>query len=401
MGLTFSIYHYSFLAFIFLLAFLLLLFNSGRLSFRTSQGKLIAVLLQAAVTVTHFVTSILFSFILTGVYLVRRLRSEKATVATWQIHWSTNIFEMLVEYIPLAKMALVGGETFTAPRLLWQANIGERVPFWAAFTRQFWLVLIYGFGTILWFKGLIRFRQLTSVEQNEIGGLLGVVLLTLFATFLSLTGIQFIRFVLYGSIFCAPLIVRFCLSLGKQWQQRSVIMLLAACLIFSFPTFLAYKGNISVQTLHPHDIKTGEFLQSVYGAGKGLHIYTNGIAGADINIYYLRGAMTTAPREFYLVGSIDTFWKEMAELIDTFQNSNNSIFIYLKRGVLEWMVTLGIDSTDPKWQEMKDKLSIGNKIFDNYFYLIYLTTNSLNSGIALNPLFTGVFVLIYLRSSFL
>mgnify|MGYP001150589391 CR=1 FL=1 len=323
---------------IFFLALLVILTRDEHEPLKTMSDRLLAIILLAAVTITYFGYSMCFFFALLGIYLVQRWGREKpldismlllflVVFLSWEIYSAVRLFNTVVGFLPMVAEHLAMGEAWLPLAQSAAGTVGREAPLWVTATSYLrWI--FFGFGTVL---GLIRLawaKKLSSLERREIGGLLGILFFALFAAIVSPKGLQLTRYTWYAPIFLAPIIVRFFIGFSERWRKLSLILLLALLLTFSLPTFLVYYGSASASyAISPQDIGAGEFLQSRYGKGDGLCIFTNRLWGPEVSHYYLPDAIKKGPSEPYLLEKEDTLWENMDDLVKDFKNSgNDSVF---------------------------------------------------------------------------
>jgi hypothetical protein len=374
------------LAYVYLLAFLVILTRDERVLFKTMPDRLIMIILLAAVTITYFMISMSFFFILLGIYLAQKMGKEKpmgistlllplVVILSWEIYWATTTFANLVRYTPMLIEHILTGEIFTTALIGTQATIGPEVPLWATATRYIKWVFLYGLGTILAFIRLVRVRRLSSLGRREVGGILGILLLTLVATLVSPAGHEFTRYLMYAFIFLAPIIIRLCLGFSERWRKSSLVLLLTVLFALSFPSLLVTGSSVATHNVSPEEIAAGEFLESRYGKGDGLYVFGNGSYGSDIAWYYLPNANHRGALEYKDL-SESTVREDIDRVVSEFKaESDNSIFIYSERWALAWYQNFFVEPADPHWLEIKEQLTgenDENMIFSNDYIHIYV-----------------------------
>jgi hypothetical protein len=409
----------AFLLLILLLLLLVFLHEGAFLSGAIIHGLII--ISVAALTITYPVTSVCVIFILSGIYLIQRVRKESllpssiivlclVMVLAWEMYWAISMFHGLVSFGAMfvdnmtrgeiwGWLHAVGGQT--------SVFLGEKVVLWASLTRFFWLALIFVLGTILGIRNLIRVRKLDSLQAIEIGGLLGVVIFSTVCIFVFPGGAQYYRFLTYAPFFTVPIllrslwgfnsytkpspekIVRFSENPGKVplalklspprglatfggwFRKYAFILLVALVFVLSLPTFLAHNGEVSTRAIYPYEYAAGKFLESVYGAEvEQLEIFTEPYAAYPIG-YYIREAHfhpTQLPGE---MANGEELWPEI--LVDQFESSSypNAIFVLSERHAQWWNGPPLIKPTDPRWVNFINRLSEHNKIYDNGHIEIY------------------------------
>jgi hypothetical protein len=369
---------------IFVAAILMLLNRRELALFETTQDRPIMIILFAAATVTHIATAMVILFLLAGIYVMQKLGKENlvnwSTITlcvviflAWQCYWAFRTFGGLVGFFPHFVELLFHGELLRYFLVVGEATLGEGVPLWANITRAFWLVLLFGFGSILALRNLVRVKKLSLLEKKEIWGLLGVAMLGI-ATFVILPGHAYIyRFITYAAFFTVPLVLRFLLNLNyRKWGFTLLLMLFIA---LSFPTFLVHNGRISIDAFYRYEFSAGEFLEKSYSKGEQLTVFC-GRAALTINLYYMPDAYFRTEPDVMVLGGEVGLWHAMEELITSFENSRgvqdtHSIFIFSRRLIVPYEHLLAIEPTHPKWEELLDRLTQTNKIYDNGFVQLY------------------------------
>lgn len=373
------------LANVFLFAFLVISTRDEHELFKTVSDRLIMIILLMVVTVTYFMGSMAFFFILAGIYVTQQLGREKpldvsilgvflVVILSWEMYYAVKVFDTLTGFIPMIVKHITTEEIFTTARVNLGATVGQQVPLWAVATRYFKWVFFYGSGTVLALIGLLRARKLGSFERREIGGLLGILFFAVFAAVLSPAGHEYYRYLMYASIFLGPIIIKFCVGSGERWRKGALSLLLVLLLVLSLPSFLISGSSVSNANVSPQDIAAGKFLNSKYGNGDGLYVFSNGCYGSDIAWYYLPNATHRGLIEYKdltqstVRGDVDGVMKDFLD------SGQNSIFIYSERWALSWYINFGVELTDPHWLSLKKQLSGENgenTIFDNEYIHVY------------------------------
>lgn len=361
-----------------LLAFLMLLHEKERELLEKWQSKIVVIILLIAVTSTHFVTSTTFFFILSGIYLVQVIRKKKIGYVpmislsliiplAWGIYNAFATFGSIVGFLPLLQKHLLELEFLTSFWGVRKANISEAVPLWANITRLFWLVLIYGVGLLFWLRNMVRIRKLSWVEGKEVGGLLGIIALTIVATIASEQGSQFHRILMYGPFFTIPIILRPLLRMLKP--EKFLIILISLFLILSLPSFFAHNDRISIDAWYPQDFTPAQFLESSYGKGESLHVFSfgNTIVPFQYEMLYIKHK-----EEGWVLGEEEA-WRRMGEVITAFENfkAEGALFAFSRRPMGFYERDFGMSSVDPRWEAFELSLQSKNKIYDNSWVQLY------------------------------
>jgi len=385
----FNFLHPGSFALIFLAIFLVLLARHEHTLFERSD-IIVGVITITATTITHFVTSTSFFFILLGLYLlqifskVSILRRDRwifilslLIPLSWGLNLAIGTFSSLANVFirSFEEMKFLEYLSIVA-----RPNIGIEVPLWANITRLFWLILVFICGTLLGLVNIVKIKKLSWLQRREAGALFGIILLTAIAI-LPLGGVQYYRFLMYGSFFTTPILLRFLASLGKGKQEifnkiDVVALLIMLFFALSLPTFLAYNDRINIDTYYPYELSVGGFLSSVYGKGDGVTIYVDG-STAPIVGYYMPSSHFRTEVAWSYVKSKEEVFQSIDNWLLNFLATKNDIgqhdimLLFSKRLPIPYERDLGINSTDPYWNQLKYKLQYVNRVYDNQHVQIY------------------------------
>jgi hypothetical protein len=368
-----------------LLAFLVLLTRGQHALLETWQDRLIAIILLVATTAMYFQTSILLLLILVGIHLVQRL-SKMTPVAisticlfavipmAWEIYWTVQTFPALADFASKMAEDIAGGTFLEWVPFLAEGNVGERFPLWVNVIRIFWWALIFGLGSLLGLRNLLRFRELSLVERIELGGLLSVIMLAAIATLVSPGGERFVHFLHYAAFFTVPVLLRTSLNLGKRIKGYGFALLVILLLILSFPTFLVFNNRISTDTFYSYEMSAGEFLERSYGNGEGLTVVNPYVAV----MYYVPDAYPEMG--YWYPGhsrTEDEFWQRVDDIVEVYSISRGGHTLFMMHDRLKVLgeFLIGISSSDPYWQvvenRIKDELIDNSNIYDSGYAQIY------------------------------
>lgn len=369
-----NFFHPRNLGIVLLVVFLLLL-SRHRLS-GTPQGRLIMIVLLAAATMTHAVTSFLLLFIVLGIYVVQKL--DRTNVENgpsviiflvfplaWATYWAVITLEGVVGTLPnVAEELSERNDALWFLTMMQQANVGERLPLWANISRLSWWVLIYGLGAILGLRNLFRLRELSPMEKRATGVLLGVMAISVVSTLASQGGARFDTYILYGAFAAVPILLWFFLSLRNHIKKYALGCLVALFFVLSFPTFLSHNNMIEFDAWYPDEHASARFLEpmspvSLY-SGEWLLLLTP---------YYVPEAeRVTMPSVLHMRDEAG-LWTEMDKLTTGFEDQRgrqgNFVFVWSKRVMLPLQHFFGITSQHPRWRDFQDRLSYQHRIYDN------------------------------------
>ena len=408
----------AFLLFLALLALLAIQIKRPALDRRGAMGLVILVLLAAFIT-SYAPTPAFFLSALVGIYLTQLLARKTAVDApiiilaavgflAWQILWATGIFGSSVPLLPnLVEAFRELGERFAGVTGAAGGYAGEGIPLWASLTRYSWLFLIFGVGgaSALW--RLARVRRLGSLDVLLVGGLLGVTGLSV-VIYLAVPVAQWVRLMVFVPLFTVPLMLRVLLDprgrsdlsdTSTLLTQRTAIsasggsggdvtvhmrggrraafaLLVAVSLGLSLPTFLTRETSLTTLAVYPYEHATGQFLESTYGDGVGLRIFSS--YSAATYTYYvpeMRLRQTDAPER-----NVDEeeLWVALDKLADDFHGSQDNwpILVITERFRRPIGHPAAIDLDDPRWTEFVTGLAEDNRVFDNGRAEIYARSDS-------------------------
>ncbi len=389
-----SLFFPAYLGYMFMLSFLILLNRHEYTLLETWQDRLIMIVLFLAATMTHLITSLALIFILAGIYLVQK-RGKKTLltsagsvalfliiVVTWEMYWRRyTLFDTAGPALPETPgsalpetpgPALLSSPDFSLRNLLLLAKttIGGRSPLWATGIRLFWWVSIYAFGSILWIKSLFRMKGLSPLEKKEVGGLAGIIGLTIVVTLAGQGGAQFIRFIMYAVVFTVPIVLRFFFNLGEYKRRYSFALLVILLFALSLPTFFVYNNMVSINATYPCEISARKFLESNYGEGEDLTLYSS-IFATPINAYYLPKAELRTEPDYLGFKDKNDLWPGVGTLIREFEKGHG-VFMYSKRSTALYENVFGFKSTHPEWLKLRNELSDENKVYANGYNELYV-----------------------------
>ena len=161
------------------------------------------------------------------------------------------------------------------------------------------------------------------------------------------------------------------LSNSWGWFRRHVFtLLLILFFILSFPTFLVNHSNISTTMVHNYELSAGEFVEATYEA-KPLYFFSDGIT-VNTNVYYVPDANFNAILQPWEIADEDALWLDVNRLMDRFENSGgNTIFVLSEKFTQPYRSISVIEPTNPGWREFVNRLSQGDRIYDNGHIQIY------------------------------
>lgn len=363
------------------LGFLILIVPSkGKQSGTAMSDALLIVILFTAIAISYFATSFLAPLILLGIYITQKIGRDDSIpfifntiilllviILAWEMYWALNTFNSLVGFLPKLYDYLLSGEFLRSILVLLPANIGERLPLWATIVRYFWWGLL-GLGTIIGLSRLFGIRKIGSLGRIEIGGLLGVILLTVVGLFAAEGGTQFVRYLLYAPLFCTPILLRFLAGLGG-WSKKTIAFLVVLLIVVAPPTFLSSVNTVATDAVRSYETATGRFLE-LHSREKGENIDLYGTSGASTSsaYYYVPNAthIEISPQGTY---DEDKLWAELSRLIESFQEGEptpeQKIFVIDEKSFNVYEHLLGIPPSHSKWDELRQRLLTANLVYNN------------------------------------
>lgn len=379
------------------LGFIALLTRDEHRVFGTMQDRLLAIILFLASAITVFWYPMFLFFILAGRYLIQLRTKERIIdlpiilfsliiVISWQLYFAQSFFKLLANYLPSVMNNFLTGSMFSMTLQRTALISGEGAPLWAQVIQYFWIIAIAGLGTIVGFVRLTRIRRLSSLERMEVAGILGAVLFFIIVLVTSREGYYLSNYITLARIFSALLIVRFFLWAGERLKNRlklnihpqkiGIALLVIVLFVVSFPSFLVEGKDISGYIVYPEEITAGEFLESKFGDGTGLTIFTNTPETADISLFYLPNAVARNPAPYYLLDDKEALFQKMDSLVQNFKEKRPyRIFVFSEKTALSSKLVFGIEINDPHWQEIKKQLAdfVGEEnVWSNEYYSIYI-----------------------------
>jgi hypothetical protein len=384
--------HPAYFVLIPLLAFFLIAARPIR-GLQTPADTMVLIVLAFAITITHFVTSILLLFMAVGYWFAYRLRREllppsltPIAVALlfllplgWQMYWPVRKLEALVRMVPEFLRALSTG---AFAELLWYArravgvNIGGSPP-WANAIRLGWLAGLYALSIPVGIFGLLSKRASPSFAWTATG-LLSIGGLTLFAAVIGQGGEQYYRFITYGSFVAAPLILLWLVQLNVP--QNALVRGVSVVIMFvSIPTFLANNNLVSTAAHYNAEVTAAQFLgREARARGARFVLYENG-AGSVVGYYNAGGTVVSSSvaETVEIRGEAD-FRRASLQYADSFLRARDEagtqgfrVFIMSKRFIVENEHWLGNEPSTRVFELVEARIDSSNRFFDNGFTSYY------------------------------
>jgi hypothetical protein len=420
---------------------LLLLLAWRQESMRWILFTLLFVVFFAGLTIIYLPTSVFFLFVLAAIYLLQRINKTRAVpiilvilvlamFVTWQFFNANSTLMNAIQGLTTTAATETPATTVTSPTPIKQTPrppaagtvpaaktpaataepesavpaafsglnsrlsvvlelgavfIGTGAPPWVSVTKLLWLVLIFAVGGILGIRNLFRITKLDAMETIETGGMIGVVIFTPVAFFMSSSGEQTARFFVYTPFFIIPMILRFLIRPAEDnglperrhkpigWFRKNYFSLLVIlAFLSSLPNFLANAGRVLSHPIYAQENAAGEFLQAEYGDSK-LSLYSTPFVVIFYSYYVPDASFRVLWPSPDPGAGKQGFWQAMEPLLDDFESSKdaNAIFVVSRRLPVSYGPTVIIAPDDPEWLAFINRLERNDKIYDNGFVQLY------------------------------
>ncbi len=355
------------------IAVLVILVTTGSKFFGAKVAdRVLVLILFAAMVVSYFASPLLVPLVLVGIFVVQTAAGDNKSrissltislfllmVVGWGTFWTWKIYGNLTVFLPDAWESLKSGEFTSIPLTLAKSNVGSSLPLWATLTRLFWWILL-GFSTFIGLYKLVRVKRLGWIEKIIIGGLIGVIILTLIGVFGTHGGQQFTRFLLYAPIFSFPVLLMFLSESGRGRRIGSTLLIV---LVFALglPTFLSAVNLVGTEAIRSYDLKAGEFLQKSSKDDEDLIVYSPTYVATAWVPYYVPGAeLHWVTEKTFYEESEDQVWKETEELATKFKardwaaQNNQKVFIRSEKDLTFYQHLLAVYPDNPKWEALDE-----------------------------------------------
>lgn len=381
---------------ILLVLFLVIIYTNMYPFRRILQDKILIIFLLLSATISYFVTTLSFIFILLGIFLIYTIRGiqRKAgkIVISYDViktDWYVIVLCLCVPMVWVIYYAKDFLATFTVwiqnffndipARLsskifvLANANLGETIPLWANITRWLWLFFIYIFGSCLIFLTLLRFRKMDTTRAMIIGGFFGVIIVGIIGFLFSPGGIEGQRLLMYTPFFLVPIIMWYFSKIKMPYRSHVSTIAIVILFVISIPTFFAHNNRIDTDTYYSYDFSPGEFVKAIGGTGKELAIFSYGDTRQPITYYVSDATYITTSRTLDIKDET-VLWNEAETLIVRFEQlkRERKIFISSERGKGFYEHLLGVEPDNRNWEELERRLqNTYVRIYSNGFVIIY------------------------------
>lgn len=367
----------------------------GRQDLRASDQVLL-ILLVVAATTEYLFTPVLFGAVVLSVFIVQvitRIRGF-ATFGLFAlitilffiwVMYSLFTFRTLLSSIPSIISNFRDGTWLLYLSEELRAQGGGSYPWWGTISRFFWWVLVIGGGSILAFARAFHLQTSDDAEKLQFGWLLGlsatVVIGAVGTPDLVHGGLS--RYIWIAPLFLVPVLVD---ALSRPSLKMNATAFALASLLMLLPTFLSNADTVSRDTTYLHELKAGQFANSVYGDGRTLVLYLLGPGAAHILSLYSPLARWIPPPEGRGITTEDVWFSMRSQLrgffgvFDSGTRAGTPIPGYTGRGVVlfasfkervSYQEKVGVEPHDPNWSEIEKELSHAFRFYDNGFDQMY------------------------------
>jgi hypothetical protein len=208
-------------------------------------------------------------------------------------------------------------------------------------------------------RRFLRLRELDRIELLEtcgLVGLLGLLLIALGGSILTTIGV--IRFLAYAPLYTVAALSAF-LGRQRRWAIAAGLFLV----FLSVPTQFAFNRNAALHRYYPTDISVGKFLESTYGVGDGLALFSGGQAGL---LHHLYRASWSQEADTDILLTAQGYWRDLQRLVNDFISAKHPrAFVLSTRIVVPYRSIFGVSRDDGRWAVLPNQLSSSDRIYDN------------------------------------
>ena len=377
------------LGLVFASMFSLLALKHGEAMFARPSYALLAMVLIAAATITHFVTSILLPFMLVGIWLVtyawRGLKQPfpSSTLLlyavvpfAWLIYATVLAFGGMTHMVAEVADNIQRDFYFRNASIIGSSNFAAEVPLWAMTLKLFWIFLLFGAGTAVALLRLRRPRSLRPVEATALGVLLGIFLVAVTFGLVSPGGLQFFRYVMYAPLVLAALLLLAISRLPRRLRRVGLGALAVSLVALAVPTFFAHYPTVRMEMFYAYEIAPAQTLSGHGDDGSGLRVFAPA-AGYVAYIRYLPNAEYMGTPTAFLLKGYDGLWAHIDQQADIFVSASDakvSIYALSNRPPVYYKHNFGIPLDDPRWDALRIRLEgqhAVSAIYDNGFVNLY------------------------------
>ena len=387
----------AFAAFCLLPAAMLFLTYSGtndkRPWFRLELRELLILAFLVALFVTHFITSVAAFLIILSIYVLQRISKRRILSTTlalvillvpliWNLAANMVTVRYLASLVTPAMADIFSGKFISDWLLPMETTsyTGGRSPLWAALPLYLGPLLVVIGGIF----GLVKLFKLKSLGKSEVialGGLIGIVVLAVILLLLGSLQESYGRAFLYVTLFTTPIILW---RIYYLRNMRKYVMSLLVIILFSLslPAFLLNSKAIAGSTYYPREIASGEFLETTYGDGSGLHIYGMEGSGYYLTYYLPHAYLDLIYPPNYRSKNAGDIWRKMNAYVTGIEEEDrseepvwvtgDSVIMFSPKWETPFRDYLGVDvKGSPEWQQLQSRLEKYDTIYSNSFVQVY------------------------------
>jgi len=382
-----NFFHPRNLGLLFIVLFLVLITRTKAKLFHNLPDAILILIVAAATTMSHCVSSFVLFFIMVGIYLMQLWHREHVLdissvvfffvlPMSWAIYWAVITLQGVTSSFPVIVNQFAQGDMFWFIKMMSQANVGGSTPLWASATRLFWWLLIYGLGSLIGLWNIFRYKKLTAEGKMMTAALLGIILISGVSTLASAGGARFDTYILYGAFAAVPILVWFLIQLGIRIRKYAFACLVVMFFVLSFPTFLAHNNMVEFDAYYPDEHAFGRFLESQYSTGEALTIYGSSFQ-LLLTAYYVPNSQFIGMHPVLDLKDEAGLWADVTWINNVFLSQTGhtesvSIFPLSARFMLPHQEFFGVTLDNPNWQKLRDNLGTQNLIYDNADVTIFM-----------------------------
>ena len=334
-----------------------------------------------AATITHLMTALLLPCLIVAFWLARQKHRQTdrpgLSLSTallliiiplaWTLYWSVTEFTVLTK--GLSQMLQIAQRGDFSQFYFYIGGIAtanvEKVPTWVNFVRLGWLGGLYGVGIVLALAAISTWREREPSHLFVATGLLAVAVFTGFATISGIGGVEYFRFIAYGSLFASPVLGLWLLRLRRA---KLVATALAGLVVLALaPTFLADNARVSDSAYYGWEFSAARFIQARTPVDAS--VYDPGASWSTV-LYERPTAVIVTPA--FEVGSISrgfgAFRSTMQDQVRNFIRGRSpdhaQVFLMTDKFAAVYAHQWGLPVADQLQRELEQDLQATNLVYD-------------------------------------
>jgi hypothetical protein len=363
-------------AMVLVVMFLILAFRRDGLSRPAAVG--VALILLTGISIIHFHSAMHIVAFSAALWTWQWLRGRRESVVPERSLQTLLLFTIPVAWLMLwgfgafVWVAQAAWAFFSHPIDLWtklsgvhtieQSNFGEVVPEWYRLTRLAWLGLLYLPGGIIWLGAVRRWRSLAFPEGELAAIFAGLGVLSLASGFVSPRGFgELLRGLTYVPFFTVPLLILFYLRWPGKMATAATLILTVVTTVLTLPTFLANNHRAGILAPLRGEYAVGQWLSTMYGAGRGVHVFLTHPLLGPLQRSLLDASFTT-DQEAESTGYVSqSRWEALDSLLEVFAASPRTtvatFFVHSPKIIIVSNMTYSIPVDDSRWSQMAARLT--------------------------------------------